>query len=683
MKHPKLIELLAIFITGNVPLETQGKLLIFMKSLTPDVVQLLPNSGISLLPLQIPYIQRPLDPGTFCYFGIKNILDTTGLTLFDKESNIVRLTIFIDETPLFKSQDDGNLWPLLGSCEKYPVFLIGMYQGRGKPTCSNLFIRELVFEIKQLCTNGLLVDGRMYQFRLHRMVMDAPAMSYIIGVKNHSGYSCCKRCTTEGSLVFIGYNKKGRVMNKVRFLESDAILRQHQDFLSFFNAHTDPHETTSSVPSDEFDSSTMPSGPTESEKVPKKRGRNSKKKDKKKTYHQHPTVLVTIPHFNLVRDIILDYMHLICLGVVKALIFRWIVSGSLFKMADNVRLIVNKRLLNARKYCPAEFQRKPNSFRKISNWKATSYRMFVLYIGVVVLHGVLDSRHVKHFHLLVAATRCMCRRLRTKGEERQRIITTVASTCRHLLREFVRQGIELYSEKFVVYNTHSLLHVPDDYERFGPLDESSAYKYESFLGRLKRMVTANFKPMIQIINKYSSLLYTRQFGQAGNRGTDITEEYYEILALRESVYDESKKLPINVILAEKEDTTKYDETRYHCFEQMQFKNFLLRSDTYGDQHCLIGTNTFMKIRKVLQDKDSGEILLAGNVYEEVRPLFETSTLQIPSTEFGINLCSKLSSTLSIVTLDKLNEKCFALPLHPETAGQGGHVDEWVLIRYLH
>lgn len=54
-------------------------------------------------------------------------------------------------------------------------------------------------------------------------------------------------------------------------------------------------------------------------------GQNFQSGDEKNdipTHHIHPTVLVAIPHFNIVCNIPLEYMHLVCYRTMKLLLGR-------------------------------------------------------------------------------------------------------------------------------------------------------------------------------------------------------------------------------------------------------------------------------------------------------------------------------------------------------------------------
>ena len=54
---------------------------------------------------------------------------------------------------------------------------------------------------------------------------------------------------------------------------------------------------------------------------------------------------------------------------------------------------------------------------------------------------------------------------------------------RQCLRYYIEECIKYFGEDFLCYNVHSLIHLPDDYVRFGYLERVSAFKFENFNSR--------------------------------------------------------------------------------------------------------------------------------------------------------------------------------------------------------
>lgn len=72
---------------------------------------------------------------------------------------------------------------------------------------------------------------------------------------------------------------------------------------------------------------------------------------------------------------------------------------------------------------------------------------------------------------------------------------------RSLLSYFVIRGRELYGNEFIVYNIHSMLHITDDAVQFNGLDNCSAFKLETHLHSVKKMVRSGTHPLSQIANR--------------------------------------------------------------------------------------------------------------------------------------------------------------------------------------
>ena len=70
-----------------------------------------------------------------------------------------------------------------------------------------------------------------------------------------------------------------------------------------------------------------------------------------------------------------------------------------------------------------------------------------------------------------------------------------------LLLTFVEHGQSLYGPEFLIYNVHSLIHLAQDAKIHGALDKISAFAYESYLGRLKKLLRKPSQPLQQIVQR--------------------------------------------------------------------------------------------------------------------------------------------------------------------------------------
>uniref|UniRef100_A0A8D8XD08 Transposase domain-containing protein n=1 Tax=Cacopsylla melanoneura TaxID=428564 RepID=A0A8D8XD08_9HEMI len=163
---------------------------------------------------------REIDPGYYYHFGfvyhITKLLDKV-------QENVSELLvqIGIDGLPLFKSSP-GEFWPILGcimnikSLQKF-IFPVGIYYGLKKPTTSSSFLDEFVTEAVDLSANGFLYKGKTILLKINSFVCDAPAKSFILGIKGHAGYASCTRCHQHGT----------RFDNRTTFPQTNGLPRSH------------------------------------------------------------------------------------------------------------------------------------------------------------------------------------------------------------------------------------------------------------------------------------------------------------------------------------------------------------------------------------------------------------------------------------------------------------------------
>ena len=119
-------------------------------------------------------------------------------------------------------------------------------------------------------------------------------------------------------------------------------------------------------------------------------------------------------------------------------------------------------------------------------WKATEFRLFLLYTGSVVLKGKLTPALYKNFICLSVAIRIL---VNNKSNSES------YDYAEKLLKCFVEGDEQL------VYNVHSLTHLADDARKCGSLNTISYFPFESFLGHLKSVVRRPQNPISQIVRR--------------------------------------------------------------------------------------------------------------------------------------------------------------------------------------
>ena len=121
-------------------------------------------------------------------------------------------------------------------------------------------------------------------------------------------------------------------------------------------------------------------------------------------------------------------------------------------------------------------------------------RIFVLYIGKIVLKNVVHKRIYNHLLLLnVGLSILLNSKLICELE--------IIEKARSIFQLFISDGINIYGPAFSVYNVHSLIHLPDDAINNGSLESISAFDFENYLQHIKIMVKGGKLPLVQIVNK--------------------------------------------------------------------------------------------------------------------------------------------------------------------------------------
>ena len=78
---------------------------------------------------------------------------------------------------------------------------------------------------------------------------------------------------------------------------------------------------------------------------------------------------------NMVSQIPLDYMHLVCLGVMRKLATQWMRGPLGTRLPSSSILEISARLNSLKQCIPLEFARKPRDLREIDRFKVTGLKL--------------------------------------------------------------------------------------------------------------------------------------------------------------------------------------------------------------------------------------------------------------------------------------------------------------------
>ncbi|KYN00040.1 hypothetical protein ALC62_09202 [Cyphomyrmex costatus] len=357
--------------------------------------------------------------------------------------NTLDILVNIDGLPISKS-GVSSLWLILcSSTVVKSVYIVGAFYGETKPE-NNIFLEKFVNEAIYLINNSLFRDGKKIEIKLHALVCDAPAKSFVLGVKNHNGYYSCTKCTIEGKYV------NGRVCFPIK--DTNPPLRTDEDFL------------------------------------------NNKYED----FQIVETILSKIPKFGPITDVPLDYMHLVCLGVVKKLILLWLTGPLSVRLSNNMINNISEQLMQIRNSVPYDYTRRPRSLKHVRLWKATEFRQFLLYTGPVILMRILKRDVYINFLSLHVAMTIIASPILSKHELN-------VNYAQSLLEYFVASFTQIYGEQYVSHNIHNLLHICTDVRKYGPVDTFSAFKFENHMTNVKKLLRKPDKPLQQLARRYAEI----------------------------------------------------------------------------------------------------------------------------------------------------------------------------------
>jgi len=564
-------------IQENINASSLNKLLRGFSNYGLNVTYGLPLDSRTLLNTPRSTEIRRVEPGFYSNLGIEQ-----GILEYLKNNpnianNAIEILFNIDGLPVTKS-GSSELWPILGLIYKTNhVFLIGLYHGNKKPCDTFAFLENFVVEASNLTHSGITYLGKTYSFSIKGFCADAPAKAMVLNIKYHTGYSSCTKCNIVGD-----YSER-----RVCFTEYIGRKRSDKSFVD--------HED--------------------------------------EDYHQGTSPLENIPRLGLVSQVPLDYQHLVCLGIVKKLLLMWNFGDLRVRIPfRNVQLISSALIHLVKNHVPIEFQRKPRSLNYVKKWKATEYRQLLLYSGPFILKNILSNEVYENFITLHVAISILC-------SKRYCYQKKWLNYAQNLIECFVKQYGIIYGKHNISYNIHGLLHLVDDVENYGSLDYFSTFKFESYLGHLKKKIHKEDKPLQQIVRRYTESIALNNLNKLSN-ASDINTSG-EIIFINTHM---------NGPLLQGCTNPQYEKLK---FNDMTF----IVKDQKNDCCCVKG-NRIIKIFNIALKDNDGVFVIIGKEYLKKSDLYK---LPCPSSTLGIYEVDDLSEFMTWPVKD-IEFKCFSFPI---------------------
>lgn len=280
-----------------------GSALLVLLAILHPYHPFLPKDPRTLLKTRKNYDVISIGGGLYHHFGIATTLLSeikSSSPVAVQEISSVSFQINIDGLPLFKSSST-QFWPILGRLiEPYQSkpFTIGLFVGDKKPTNIQEFLQSFIDEMTVLHHTGIQVPGidHSIQIKISCVICDTPARCFVKQSKGHAGYFGCDKCCQRGQ-----YN------NKMTFPETNAVLRTD---LQFNEMENEEHHIGIS-----------------------------------------PFRAVPFP-LGMVSQFPIDYMHLVCLDVMKRLLWLWMKGPLLCRQGTKFTAHISELLIDMRSYLP-------------------------------------------------------------------------------------------------------------------------------------------------------------------------------------------------------------------------------------------------------------------------------------------------------------------------------------------
>ncbi|KAK3926429.1 Halomucin [Frankliniella fusca] len=283
---------------------------------------------------------------------------------------------YSDGVSIFKSSS-FSIWPLCLVINELPykmrtlpenILLVGLWFGKGKPS-PNVFFKPLQKNMKTFTQ-----DGHTFKLPDNSLVLvkgkiicgtcDLPAKCNFLLFKQFNSYFGCPKCMIAGGRAAVNNSTV-----QVYPYSANIQQRTHEETVQYAREALEERKNN---------------------------------KDASVYGVKGPSLLL-----KLVPDIIkctaIDIMHGVFWGVCKMLMKLWFSStySTMPWSIHHLTGILDEKLKKIKS--PSFVQRAPRQLKDMKFWKASEYKLFLLYYSVPLLKNVLSEVYLKHHCLLVSA----------------------------------------------------------------------------------------------------------------------------------------------------------------------------------------------------------------------------------------------------------------------------------------
>lgn len=390
---------------------------------------------------------------------------------------LLPLTVNTDGAKVFKSSS-YSLWLIqlyqgyLPPSERYKienVMIVAVYFGTKKP-CMREFFYPFLRDLRKINDdNGInfVHNGKQHQFMpfVFNCCSDLPATTSLLEMNGHSGRYACSKCDHPGKLI----KSKTNNSSTIRYIKAKYDIRTHESIVDIYSQLKQKQIAIKGI--------------------------------------KNVSCFIAAKDFDLVKSVSIDHMHCVELGVMKKLLHLWLDTknhSQPFYIKKKNQVLLSSRIVSIKPV--NEMLRKPKSILLLGEYKANEFRSLMLYFLRFALPGVLDTKYIKHFHLLCTAMYLLL------GEN---ISQNNINEAENRIQRFADEFEALYGENNVTMNLHLIRHLASTVRELGPLWSQSSYGFESNNGIVVKGNTSKNNIVHQITWKYT-MKHTIKIPSIGN-----------------------------------------------------------------------------------------------------------------------------------------------------------------------
>ncbi|CAF1528663.1 unnamed protein product [Adineta ricciae] len=372
-------------------------------------------------------------------------------------------------------------------------------------------------------------------------------------------------------------------------------------------------------------------------------------------------------HFDVGRSFMADSLHNIYIGLFKRMLGLWL--GKEYRTREwNVIERINKLAdLFKRVRLPSTTTRIPRSLLDYNKFKANELRVLLLF-GHAIFKAILPKRFYDHLLQLVVIMHL------AEGREIDKLdIRIITRLCHSFLIKFSL----LYTERHCVQVVHSILHVPDTVQDFGPLTNYTTFHFENDIGMLVHATKGSRNHGQEMISNLCLYQHALRHAYVSSSKTNLAPFVQSHLSHLKN-NDPKRKLIKVGHQNQREDSDVrhlFPQAKISFYNTLYIDHIRLTTRTYSDKKTcddsnilflFNGNKTFGRIRSILTVNDGEPLLFIAhslNASPLICPLdgsenFEFAGVQTaPTTNWSFVLVNVEDFIEKVVIFERPDQSC--------------------------